>query len=203
MWQIGLRTLFLLMTVAAVWTVYFTNRRAIQNYEQRIAAMRPLARELSVEDESRIAVIKLESYWYDDNRWEIYLPPGDFRACLATREVSGAGLAPSVESAPLSPGRHVLALEQVPTDDGWRVTVDCDGEQLLSAVEPKAWYPAHGSAGAGHFDRGEQLNPKQPVVLFRRRFMQPGPGRTTSTPTGPADGILLWIEQGGEERDEP
>ena len=50
MWQIGLRTLLLLVTAVAVWTVYFANRRAIRHQEERIAAKRvgasaPVARE--------------------------------------------------------------------------------------------------------------------------------------------------------------
>jgi hypothetical protein len=201
MWQVGLRTLFLLMTAAAVWIVYFTNRRAIRDYDERIAAMRPVARELEVEDGGQIAVVKLEAYWYDENRWDIYLPPGDFRLCLATREIDGTVPAAVASSAPLSPGRHTIALEHEPTADGWQVTIECDGRQLLSADEPKAWYPAVGSSGGGHFDRAEQFDPQQPVVLFRRRFAQPGPGRTSTTPLGPADGIMLWIEPAANEPD--
>jgi hypothetical protein len=66
------------MTAAAVWTVYFSSRSAIRHYEERITSMRPLTRELSVEDEELIAVVKLEPYWYDENRWAIYLPEGTY-----------------------------------------------------------------------------------------------------------------------------
>jgi hypothetical protein len=194
-WQIGLRTLFLLMTAVAVWTVYFSNRSAIRHYQERITAMRPLTRELAVEDEDMIAVVKLEPYWYDENRWAIYLPEGTYRLCLATREVDETGLAPIVASAPLAAGNHVLSLEQNRADDGWNVTIDCDGVTAIDATEPKAWYPASGSSGGSQFDRSEQVTPNQPVVLFRRRFAQPETGGSSKTPKGPTDGIMAWIER--------
>jgi hypothetical protein len=193
-WQIGLRTLFLLITVVAVWTVYFSNRSAIRTYEERIAAMKPLARELTIDDEFKIAVIKKEPYWYDENRWEVYLPPGTYRLCLATREIDESGFAPIAASIPLSPGRHTLSLEQVKTDDGWRVVVECDGQQVLATDEPKAWYPAVGSVGGGEFDSLTEREPSEPLVLFRRRFTLPAAGGRNTTPTGPADGVMLWIE---------
>ena len=198
-WQFGLQSMFLLLTAVAVWTVYFSNRSATRHLQERIESMRPLARELIVEDEKQFAVVRQEQHWYDENRWSVYVPPGEFRLCLATRDVDDMGFAPVNTSAPLAPGRHVLALDQVAMDsasgdEGWRVTVHCDGEEILSAKEPKAWYPAVGSSGGGHFDRGDQLPGDKPVVLFRRRFTQPGPGGRSTTPTGPADGIMLWIE---------
>lgn len=203
LWQIGLRTLFLLMTAVAVWTVHLSNRSATRSYEERINSMRPLARELSVEDEARIAVVKLEPYWYDENRWALYLPKGRYRLCLATREIDETGLAPIVGSVPLSPGRHVLTLEHDRSDDGWRVAVNGDGMPVLTAEEPKAWYPARGSSGGSEFDRSEQVPPDKPVVLFRRRFTQPGAAGTSRTPKGPTDGIMVWIERDGEAlRDE-
>lgn len=193
-WQIGLRSLFLLMTAVAVWTVYFSNRSAVRHYEERITSMRPLTRELSVEDEEMITVVKLEPYWYDENRWAIHLPEGTYRLCLATRQIDDTGLGPIVATAPLAQGKHVLTLEHEPSDNGWSVNVDCDGTTVLKAEEPKAWYPGSGSSGGSMFDRNEQVVPDKPVVLFRRRFSLPGPGGASKTPAGPTDGILLWIE---------
>jgi hypothetical protein len=202
LWQIGLRTLFLVMTAAAVWIVYVTNRYATENYEERIAAMRPLARELAVKDVAQVAVVKLEPYWYDENRWAVYLPEGKYRLCLATSEVDESGLAPIVASAPISAGRHELTLEQEPSENGWRVTVDSDGVPALTAEEPKAWYPARGSSGGSEFDMSKQVDADKPVVLFRRRFSQPGTGLGSSTPKGPTDGIIVWIERTADDVEE-
>jgi hypothetical protein len=202
-WQVGLRSLFLLTTAIAVWTVYYSNTREIARLEERIESMRPLARELVVEDQEQFAVVKLEQHWYDENRWEVSVPPGKFRLCLATREVDETGFAPVIASAPLAAGRHILALDNVSTKDGWRVTVHEGDREVLTSVEPKAWHPARGSSGGGHFDRNEQQPADKPLVLFRRRFAQPGPGNGSTTPTGPTDGIMLWIEPVGDATDDP
>ncbi|MEX2176135.1 MAG: hypothetical protein WD872_17365 [Pirellulaceae bacterium] len=204
-WQIGLRSLFLLTTAIAVWTVYYSNTREIDRLELRIADMRPLVRELVVEDEEQFAVVKLEQHWYDENRWSVYVPSGEFRLYLATREIDEEGLAPVVASVPLAAGRHLLAHDNValPDDEGWRVTVHAGERLVLSTEEPQEWNPAFGWSEGGQFDRSEQLPADKPMVLFRRRFTQPAPGGRSTTPTGPTDGIMLWIEPAGGARDDP
>jgi hypothetical protein len=197
-WQVGLRTLFLLMAAVAVWMAYFINRRQSATLEARIKAMVPLAHELIIEDAKKIAVVKLEEYWYDENRWEISLPDGRYRLCVATRGIDDMGLAPPVKSTPLKAGRHHIELEQRRDHDVWRVTVLWDETALLAVEERKDWDPGHGSAGGGQFARSEQLSPDKPVVLFRRRFMREvGKDQITqiTTPPGPTEGILLWIER--------
>jgi hypothetical protein len=193
-WQVGLRTLFLLMAVLAVWMAYFINRRHNAALEARVRAMMPLAHELIIEDAQKVAVVKLEEYWFDENRWHIYLPAGRYRVCLATRDVEDMGLAPRVKSAPIAAGRHELALEQQRDKDAWRLAVTCDGAALLSAEEPREWNSDRGSMGGGQFALSEQLPPEKPVVLFRRRFMRSDAKGLTTSPTGPSEGILLWIE---------
>jgi hypothetical protein len=198
-WQVGLRTLFLLITVVAVWTVYFANRRAIRHYEERIAAMKPLARELFVEDETKFAIIKQEPYWYDENRWLLHVPPGNYRLCLATREIDESGFPPVIKSTSIAPGRHMLALEQTETNQGWRVAILAGDREILSHDEPKAWNPGVGSSGGGHFDNLAQQSGSEPLVLFRRRFNEPQPGGGSMSPTGPVDGVMLWIEPQAED----
>jgi hypothetical protein len=183
------------MAAIAVWMAYFVNRRYNATLEVRIKAMVPLAHELSIEDAQKIAVVKLEEDWYDENRWEIYLPDGRYRLCLATHGIDDEGLVPAVKSTPIEAGRHLLALEQRRDNDVWRVTVLGDGQGLLAVEEPKDWDPGSGSSGGGQYSLSEQLSPDQPTVLFRRRFMRAdGKGQRT-TPSGPAEGVLLWIER--------
>src|SRR6185436_19468712 len=110
-----------------------------------------LARELLVEDAKKIAVVKLEEMWIDENQWELHLPDGRYRLCLATREVDRDGFAPVVKSAPLEGGRHRIALMQKRDDAIHRITVTRDGQALLSAEEPKEWDPGRGSEGGGLF----------------------------------------------------
>jgi hypothetical protein len=194
-WQLGVRTLLLLMAAIAVWMAYFVNRRHNAALAARIKAMVPLAHELVIEDARKIAVVKLEEYWFDENRWEVYLPAGQYRLCVATHGIDKNGLAPVVKSTPIEAGRHLLALEQQRDNDVWRITALWDGRERIAVEEPKDWDPGTGSVGGGDYSLSEQLPPDQPAVLFRRRFMREvGKGRTT-TPNGPTEGLMLWIER--------
>ncbi|MDB5351856.1 MAG: hypothetical protein JWN86_3103 [Planctomycetota bacterium] len=193
-WQVGLQTLVLLMVAIAVWTAFFVNRRQIAALESRIAATRPLAHELGIEDVNKIAVVKLDELWYDENQWDIYLPEGKYRLCMATRGIDQNRLGPVVKSAPIAAGKHHLALEQQAIRSGWRITATWDGTGRLVAEESKDWDPGHGSMGGGRHSLSTQLAADQPAVLFRRIFSRSTGNNQFSTPSGPAEGLLLWIE---------
>jgi hypothetical protein len=184
-----------LTAAIAAWMAYFVNRRHNAELEARIKTLVPLAHELIIEDPRKIAVVKLEEYWYDENRWEIHLPDGRYRLCVATRGIDNTGLTPVGKSAPIEAGRHYLALEQRRDRDVWRVTVLGDGKELVAVEEPRDWDPGIGSTGGGQYSLSEQLPPDQPAVLFRRRFMRPDGKGGWTTPLGPTEGILLWIER--------
>jgi hypothetical protein len=189
-----LPTVFLLVAAIAVWLTYVVNRRHNTRLQARIAVLRPLARELVVDDDTRIAIVKLEEMWYDENRWEVYLPAGQYRLCVATREIDQRGLAPVVKSAPLGAGRHSISIEQQSSGTDWRVVATWDAAGKLTVDEPKEWDAGLGATTSVEFSQSTQVAPDQPVVLFRRIFSRTtGPGQS-STPSGPAEGILLWIE---------
>jgi hypothetical protein len=187
----------LLLTAAvAVWLTYALERSRSADLTARIASLSPLARELIVDDPNQIAVVKQEELWYDQNRWDIHLPAGRrYRLVLATRGIASEGFPPPVDSAPLPPGRHVVSVDQVRAEGGWRVDVECDARRLMSVKEPEEWDPSTGSSGGGNHSTSRQFAPEAPVTLFHRRFMGPRDtqGRAT-TPTGPTAGVMLWIE---------
>jgi hypothetical protein len=141
--------------------------------------------------------VKLEEYWYDQSRWDTYLPDGQYRLCLATRGIDDSGLAPVVKSEPLKAGRHRLALEQRRNKDTWCVTVSWDETGLLAVEEPKEWDSGIGSSGGGRSAVSEQLAADKPAVLFHRRFLREVSKGQRTTPSGPTEGILLWIEKVG------
>src|SRR5262245_15397493 len=75
-WQFGLRTLFLFVAATAVWITFLVNHGQIEMLKTRIAAMRPMAHELVIADPDRIAVVRREELWFDENQWDVHLPPG-------------------------------------------------------------------------------------------------------------------------------
>jgi hypothetical protein len=196
-WQVGLRTMFLLIAAIAVWLTYFINRRHNATLVSRIRAMAPLAHELIVDNPKKIAVVKLEQYWFDDDRWEIYLPDGQYRLCVATRGIEEGKLAQVTKSQPIKAGRHHVALVKRLDKDIWRVTVAWDGAGLLAVEEPKDWDPGIGSFNDCRYSVSEQLAAEKPAVLFRARFMREIRNGQGLTRDGPTEGILLWIEKVG------
>jgi hypothetical protein len=197
-WQVGLRTVLLLTAAVAVWLTYALERRRSADLTTRIAVLSPLARELVVDDPGRIAVVQREPLWYDENRWDVHLPASRrYRLCLATRGIAMGLYPPVAASAPLTAGRHVIALDQVQDSDGWRVDGECDGTRLVSVREPKGWNPGSRPTGGDYYDypASVQLPPLPGVILFHRRSMEPrdDQGRP-AVPDGPTDGVMLWIE---------
>ena len=173
-WQVGLPTLLLLMAAIAVWMTCFLNRRQNARLEARIQALLPLVHELVIDDPAKIAVVKLEEYWYDENRWEVYLPPGDYRLCLATRGVDNQGFPTAMKSVPLAAGRHVLSLEQ---------RLEKDIRRIAVAMRREGAARGQGAQGMGH---GLQL-----VEWDARRDQSSVPGRSarriTASPIQPAE----------------
>jgi hypothetical protein len=193
-WQVGLRALLLLLAVIAVWMTAFVNRRQSERLETRIRVMRPLVRELKIDDTSKVAVVKLEEVFVEDNRWDVYLPSGEYRICVATREISRQGLVASKKSATIKAGKHRLGLELRKIEGRKRIMVTSDGSELLTFEENWDWGFLGNYSGGGEFAVSTQQPRDEPLVLFRRIYMVPnGPTRWV-TPKNPADGLLIWIE---------
>lgn len=197
-WQFSLRTILLVMAAVGVWTAVYMNRREIPLLERRIDSMRPLARELLVKDQTKIAVVKSEETWYDENEWLIYLPSDNYQLSLATQQIDQDKVPDQAKTVRLPAGKFRLALTQEKHNGGWRVRVTMDDEELLSIDEPQSWYPGTGSSGGGSYSTSQQIGPPEHVVLFHRRFTRQkviGPGTTTSQlPMGPSEGVALWID---------
>ena len=204
-WQVGLRTLLLLMVACAVWAAHWSYVRHADSLERENAKLAPLVRELVVQDLDQAAIVKEHSKWFDDFRWQCYLPEGRYRLSLATRQIGEDAtrefaMFPSpTASTDLPSGRHVVSLEQINEEQQWRVRVLVDKQVVLDHVEPKEWNSAHGSSGGARIDALEQFSFERPIELFRRRFMVPREGGGYSSPQGPTNGVLLWLEQIGDD----
>ena len=149
-----------------------------------------------IKEPNQIAVVKMQELWYDENRWEIHLPKGEYRLCMATRLIGDSGFPTTVvKSRPIRAGRHQVALEQVRSENGWRITASWDGVDRLSVDEPKDWDESTGASSSGAIGSETTQSPAdQPVELIRRRFFRKSAKGMPIGRAEPENGILLWIE---------
>ncbi len=196
--------MLLLMAIVAAWVPYVRFRQQIPAIEQQIASMREMAYELVIEDPKHIAIVKLPKTWYEEKRWDIYLPEGGYELRLATHEVDASGFPSATEQSLLSAGRHRIEFRQSRKVNCWKFTVMVDDRPSIEAIVDADWDSNHGSqTQTGYGERSVQVAPDKPVILFRRRFMQPTGGDSSTTPQGPTEGVMLWIERIGEDDSEP
>lgn len=193
--QFSLRGVLLFTALIAVWGTHFLNQRSLEQLQARVAVMRQMAAELTVDDPSRISVVKRPPLWYDEQKWDVFLPTASYRLCVATEEVDEKDFAPIDQQMPLPQGQVRLELVQARTDSGWQVTVLQDDQVVMAVDKPASWDGGVGSLGGGNFARQEELLADEPVILMRRRFMIPTANNGHTNPTGPAAGVLLWIEK--------
>ena len=193
--QWDLRTLLLLTAVVAVWGGFLLEQHRNARLKTRVKALSEMTGELRIEDPAQITVVHIPDVWYDEPRWDIYLPEGRYAVRMATRDVEflESPPAPRQEKA-IEPGRHRIELLQSRDGDVDRIRVLVDGQVLLEATETPDWNPRFGSMGGANFGLCSQLDPDERVVLFRRVFMKLQPDGTHST-TGSTDGLVLWIEK--------
>lgn len=178
-----------LIAVIAVWYSLYLKNHDVKRLKSRIALLQPLARELVVDDPTKFAVVFRQPSWMDENQWEIHVPPGAFNLCLATHDVVFDQIPEKLEkSAPLEPGRHLIKLDHVKTPTGWRLSLMCDGTEILTANETAEWYGTGSSQGGSLHSSSQQVAADQPVTLFHRQYVPDY--RNTAT----GNGIVLWIE---------
>jgi hypothetical protein len=195
--RVPLRTLVLLVAAAAAWTSFLVESERIDMFDRRIGALRPLDRRLLVDDPARVVVANHGQFYEGvDDDWDIHLPPGSFRLCLATRGVGRAGLAPAVAGAPIGPGRHRVSCQIDPIGNGRRIRVRIDGATALSTEAP--WDETTSFQHFGHFDlsiaRAKSWPPDVPAVFHRIGLARRDADGQLRLADGPGEGILLWIE---------
>lgn len=197
-WQVGLRSLLLLMAVAGAWAAYVANRVQIPQVQRRIDVLSPLVRELKIDDLTQVAAVLLEPRWYDEHRWQIYLPEGEYRVCLATRQIGQADFPAQFVHVPLPAGQQLLELKRIPGPDPdkkvGRISVWLNDRELVGIDETPDWHANNSSVGGCPFSECTQFPVAKPITLFRRQYMTPGPNGSEYKPNQIGDGILVWIE---------
>ncbi len=193
--QVGLRHILLLTLCVGAWVAHWTSLSHIAKLKPRLATLQKLAPELIVSDPSRIAIVRLESNWYSETRWDMYVPSSNFQLCLATRDIAESGYPDPYENIPLPKGLYELQIEEVTQPDGYRIRVTQNEKLLLDIVETLT-LGSHGSSSSYRSGPSLQFDGSTEIDLLRRRLMVPMPGSpgSSQTPTGPTNGVLLWVK---------
>lgn len=192
-WQVGLRTLFLLICAVGAWLGVMMNRSRTEAMRSGLHVLRSFARELEVDDPAQIAVVQKLEQWMDEERWDLYLPPGSYRICMATRTIGASGLPPVMTSEAIGPGRHRLALDQRTEPSAWKAVLTCDGSERLTLEEPKT-FPGNSASTADMISTSQQFPVNAPVILYHRQFWNSSGNGVSLAPTRSSDGLMLWIE---------
>jgi len=184
----------LMTAVIAVWLAFAKNYQDNAMLAEQIEVMRPFSHELIVEDPDQIAIVHNDVRWRDEYGWKVYLPRGTYRLCLATREIGKDGQSPIIASAPIEAGARDVVVKQSKTPDGlWLLSVCVDNDQVMEATEPKEWCTELGWHSGPDYRVSSQLPANETAVIVRRRFSEWERSWVT-TPDGPCNGYLLWIE---------
>lgn len=195
--QFSVRTVILATAVVTVWTAYVVQLAAIPALEARVQTLSALDGGLVVEDATQIAVVqRLDPWWGDQPRWDVHLPEGAYRLCLAMRQVGAEGLAPVMASAPIAPGQRAIAFKYVPdsSPEAYHLVVTIDGQE---AIPPQVCWNSLGDASRRNSLRPgivEQHAPDAPLVLHRMTFDHMEMFKGIREPIRSQNGVLLWIE---------
>lgn len=204
--QISIGYLMLLMawvaTAIAVWQKASSN----QWYRDRLVGLREVARELVVDDPTQIHAVIDNPDWLREEKWKIYLPPGQqYRLNLLTRglpyDEKVAVASYPQKSIVLSPGEHTVECHGTILDKGsdeHRIEVFVDDELVMAIDEGADWFGSGASYCSGgpqspHLFQSKPFPVDGKVVLYFRRHLELG-----TTPQQIAyilyNGVLLWIE---------
>jgi hypothetical protein len=192
--QVGLSTLLLLTACSAVWCGVWLAKREVSRLQAELIPSRALARELVITERTKLAIIRQDEMFYDENIWQIYVPKEGLQIHVATSGIDAQKdqQLPSEAQATLSSGTHTVQLTVLQQSEGWLVRVQVDLEAVIELQKPKHWNPNKGSSGGGGFDRQADFDPGQTAVMFRRRFTVDNAGKYEPHPDG--NGVQLWIE---------
>ncbi len=197
-WQIGLRSLFFLILAVSAWLGVIRNRAQTRELELRLDNLRSLSRELEVDDPSQIAVAKKHDEWMSEDRWDVYLPPGTYRLCVATELIPTAPFPPVRKSLPIASGQHRIAVDQRIEKETWKGVVSWDGSKRLTVEEPKE-FSGDSSSTSDEITISEQRSASESLVLSRITFSNSS-SKTPVGPGAPSNGLMIWIEPVPEKK---
>jgi hypothetical protein len=194
----------------AIGLAVYRTRVELGRLRGSVASMRALARELQVEDASRISAINRLATRPSEMILDVYVPPPsadnpNLQLCLVLEGILGHGrnanFPEPLEAFLLKPGRRKIEIRHVrpasSDPEGEHVIeILVDDEPAMRATRPKEWMPTGGWTSTGSIAESVSFAPDKPAELHRRRYNEKTNGGSRSKPGDePANGILLWIDR--------
>jgi hypothetical protein len=200
--QIGLRRLLILMLCAATWLAYATSQLRLTRMVSKQAMLRELSRDLVIDNPSQFAIVALDSELDASEAWECYVPDNGYELCLATRDIDLAGYPAEHQSVPIPAGRYLIAVKEQTkpakapdAKEAILITVQRDRQLILEKSEAADWLTTSSSNATGQGSLSQQYDGKTPIDLLRKRIQVRTSPTTAAPPTGPSNGVLLWIQR--------
>ncbi len=158
--------------------------------------LRKYDRDLLILDPEKISISARVPMMYDQSIWNVYLPRS-YQLSLATRSIAHSEDVLSEPRATATVGRgiHKIELLTRPVDNGWATCILVDDLEVIRVIEPKAWNMSRSSSGGSRFSIQQDLDPKTPVILFKRSFSPLIEEYHSDFPPMPRNGQQLWLEQ--------
>jgi len=152
---------------------------------------------LVVEDDSRAQALKIDLQQPFAWRWRVYLPEGrQYQVCATTDDIAEQGLPTDRGGLGLPPGEHEITVKVQRNERGeWMLGLYKDGvtsEQKIPEGHTD-WLESPSGSGAT-FVSSLSFEPTAPCELLRLRALVPQPNGSSAPPTGPSDGLLVWVE---------
>jgi hypothetical protein len=185
--QFGLRTIMLLIAVAAVWTAYYTGRKSIKRDLAAIESMHALAPELFVRNQNEYACLQIDRLDHV-REYQCYLPPGQYNLHLLWSKefaLSDKTLEPEL-SATMAAGEHQVLLDELPD----KLIVTVDGKIAMDVPRERPESSLTSFTGARDQFNSQWYPLSQPLTLVRLRESSNGLFKNDAGP-----GFALWIEK--------
>lgn len=195
--QVGLRHLLFATMAVAAWTAHFVNTTAISSLSPKLDRLRKVGRELVIKDPAQITIVSLDRDIDVPLHWNVYIPNDDYELCFSTRNIDGGKYPSEYLSKPLKPGRFELAVREVKIENNYDITLLQNDAKFLNIKESSDWRISSSTFSSGAGIHSQQYDGNAPFDIHRMRFGVPIPGspNSTTTPSAPSNGMLLWIQK--------
>jgi hypothetical protein len=199
--RFSLRTVFLLVTLVALVISLWINSRELRQAKKEVQKLRDECGYLTILDAKKahaIAVRRLGSLRW---AWRIYLPADrQFRLCSSTKLVPAIGIPTDRGYSMLHRTGEFLLEAGVEKDERgqWKLCLQIPGHGESTGIGD--WRDHASSWSSDGVGPGQtcSFEPGQSLVLLRLRVSEEvrhANGTIRRSPQGPADGLMIWIEE--------